>query len=129
MSKKTILFVCGHNAGRSQMAEAYVNHAFHKQNIVAISAGTAPSDSVNPAAIKALEDQGISTENLHPKEVTEEMLNSADQVFTMGCGVKEECLYGADYIDLALDDPHGKSSEEVKVIFDQLVDKINSFLK
>jgi arsenate reductase len=121
----TLLFVCGHNAGRSQMAEAYFNHRNANPNCRAASAGTHPSSQVNSVVVKLLEAEGISTENLHPKMVTPEMIEQAAEVYTMGCGVKDNCLIGVDIVDLDLDDPQGQNEETIARIFGQLQGKLD----
>lgn len=125
MSKKIILFVCGHNAGRSQMAEAYFNHKHSSNDYQALSAGTHPVEEVNPMAIKVLRQENISTDQLRPKQLTPQVLKSANKVYTMGCGVDTECLTGSDYVDIPLPDPHGLPLKEVNKIFQELKAKID----
>lgn len=126
---KTILFVCGHNAGRSQMAEAWFNHKVKGENVIAKSAGTHPGDVVNPVVVELLEEDGVTTSNLHPKMVDDEMLNEATEIFTMGCGV--ECAYfpGKVIVDLDLDDPHGQGREAVEPIYAQMKEKLASIIQ
>ena len=125
---KTVQFVCGHNAGRSQMAEAYFNHRNTNPECRALSSGTRTSSEVNPVVLKLLEREGVSTEGLHPKLVTEDMINAATEVYTMGCGVEGECLVGADIVDLALDDPHGQGDDAVESIYRELKKKLDPII-
>jgi len=121
---KTVLFVCGHNAGRSQMAEAWFNHRVNANNAVAKSAGTHPGDVVNPVVVELLEEEDVKTAGLVPKMVDDEMLNEATEIFTMGCGV--DCAYfpGKVIVDLGLDDPHGQGREAVEPIYAQMKEKL-----
>ena len=121
---KTILFVCGHNAGRSQMAEAWFNHRVKTDGVTAKSAGTHPGDKVNPVVVELLEEEGVQTGTLFPKMVDDNMLEEAVEIFTMGCGV--DCAYfpGKVIIDLGLDDPHGQGREAVENIYNQMKEKL-----
>ena len=116
-----VLFVCVHNAGRSQMAAALLRHHAGDQ-IVVRSAGTAPADSINPAVIDAMQEMGI---DLHasgatPKKLTDAAVEASDVVITMGCG--DECPFypGKRYLDWTLDDPAGQGIAAIRTIRDQI---------
>lgn len=116
-----VLFVCVHNAGRSQMAAALLQH-HAGDRIVVRSAGTAPADTINPAVIEAMAEFGI---DLHaagatPKQLTDDAVRASDVVITMGCG--DECPYypGKRYLDWQLDDPAGQPIETVRTIRDRI---------
>ena len=116
-----VLFVCIHNAGRSQMAAALVAH--HAGDRISVrSAGTAPADSINPAVIEAMNEIGIDliANGALPKKLTTETVQKSDVVITMGCG--DECPFfpGKRYLDWALDDPAGKHVEAVRAIRDEI---------
>ena len=126
---KKILFVCVHNSGRSQMAEAFFNQ-LAKGNAVATSAGTQPAAQVNPTVVAAMRELGIEIGNQKPKSLTLEMMESADRVITMGCNVAETCP--ASFIpteDWELDDPEGKSIEETRHIRDQIKTRVEVLVK
>ena len=125
-----VLFVCVHNAGRSQMAAAFLRHLGGDQ-VVVRSAGTAPADSVNPAVVEAMLEVGI---DLHaagatPKKLTEDTVKVSDVVITMGCG--DECPFfpGKTYLDWALDDPAGQGVAAVRAIRDQIEGLVRNLLK
>jgi arsenate reductase len=126
---KKILFVCVHNSGRSQMAEAFFNQ-LAKGKARAISAGTQPAAQVNSTVVMAMRELGIEIGNQKPKSLTLEMLESADRVITMGCGVEEVCP--ASFVpteDWELDDPEGKSIEETRQIRDQIKTGVEVLVK
>ena len=121
MPKPEVLFVCVHNAGRSQMAAAFLIH--HSKGAVSVrSAGTAPADSINPAVIEALQEKGIDllAMGAKPKILESEIVKGSDYVITMGCG--DECPFfpGVSYLDWALEDPAGKGVESVRPIRDEI---------
>jgi arsenate reductase len=127
---KQVLFVCVHNSGRSQMAEAIFNH-FAKGKAKAVSAGTQPGAEVNPLALQALSEIGVPTDGLHPKLLTREMIQQAHRVITMGCGVEESCpalLHGISE-DWGLEDPSGQPIEKVREIRDQIVVLVRKLLQ
>ena len=116
-----VLFVCVHNAGRSQMAAALLSrHAGDR--IVVRSAGTAPADSINPAVVEAMAEIGIdlAAAGAIPKRLTDAAVHASDVVITMGCG--DECPFypGKRYLDWDLDDPAGKGVEAVRLIRDEI---------
>jgi arsenate reductase len=121
-----VMFVCVHNAGRSQMAEALFN-ALAPTGMQAISSGTEPTERVNPAAVAAMEELGISMAGHAPKLATSELVEESDRIITMGCGVQESCpLYLGMQIDedWGLDDPAGQPVETVRRIRDEIRAKV-----
>ncbi len=124
-----VLFVCVHNAGRSQMAAALLAH--HAGDRVSVrSAGTAPADTINPAVIEAMHEIGIDLliNGATPKKLTNEAVESSDVVITMGCG--DECPFypGKRYLDWALDDPAGKDIDAVRPIRDEIDRRVTTLL-
>src|SRR3990170_1226268 len=117
---KMFLFVCIHNSGRSQMAEAFFN-LLAKGKARAISAGTQPADKVNPVVAEAMREVGIDISSHKPKSLTLEMMEKADRVITMGCGAEAVCPAAlAETEDWALDDPKSKSLDRVRKIRDEI---------
>ena len=119
---RKVVFVCVHNSGRSQMAEAFANR-LGAGVIEAHSAGTKPSEGLNPTVVQAMNEIGCDMSGHYPKVLTTEMANSADMLITMGCGVAVEeegatCPVADE--DWALDDPHGQPIEKVREIRDQV---------
>jgi arsenate reductase (thioredoxin) len=114
-----VLFVCLHNAGRSQMSRALFERAAAGRH-AAESAGTTPAERVHPEAVAAMEELGIDLSGQRPKRLTREMAEQADMVVTMGCG--DECPYipGKRYLDWDLPDPAGRSLTEVRGIRDEI---------
>ncbi len=129
---KTVLFVCVHNAGRSQMAEAILNDMAAKRglDIKGVSAGTRAGQTVNPQAKQAVEELGISMADAQPKQLTSELIKEANKIITMGCGVDAtECPAGFLVTeDWGLDDPAGQPLEFVRAIRDQIRDRIDALL-
>jgi len=126
---KQVLFVCIHNSGRSQMAEAFVN-ALSQGKVRGISAGTQPGGSLNPMAIQAMEEIGILMQGHYPKLMTDEMIARSDRIITMGCGVEESCPAGfVPSEDWGLDDPRGQPIEKVREIRDQIRAKVEKLLE
>lgn len=125
---KTVLFVCVHNSGRSQMAEAFFNRlAGGKAR--AISAGTQPSETVNPVVVRAMLEAGLDISRERPKLLTSEMLNEAERVITMGCLDSASCpsrLVTAE--DWGLPDPEGKTLAEVIEIRDEIERRVSELL-
>ena len=120
-SRPEVLFVCVHNAGRSQMAAALLAHHAGDQ-IVVRSAGTAPADTINPAVIAAMHELGIDLQasGAKPKRLTDAAVQASDVVITMGCG--DECPFypGKRYLDWQLDDPVGQGLDTVRAIRDDI---------
>ncbi|MGI2336281.1 MAG: arsenate reductase ArsC [Dehalogenimonas sp.] len=122
---KKILFVCIHNSGRSQMAEAFFNR-YAKGEAVAESAGTNPSESVNPMVVKAMAELGFDLSQNKPRQLIYEMTTSADKVITMGC-MKEEGVCPAVFVpseDWALPDPNGQDIAAVRAIRDEIKQRV-----
>ena len=130
---KTLLFVCIHNAGRSQMAEAFVNHLARERglSVRAESAGTEGGASLNPAAVAVMAEVGISMDGQAPKLLTQSMADGADRLITMGCGVDAESCPAKVYFtdDWGLDDPKGQPLEKVRAIRDLIEEKVNVLLE
>ena len=114
-----VLFVCVHNAGRSQMAAALLDH--HARGRVAIrSAGSTPADEINPSVVAAMNELGIDLAKEFPKPLTTDAVEAADVVVTMGCGDTCPIFPGTAYFDWELPDPAGKPLEEVRQIRDEI---------
>lgn len=127
MSKPSVLFVCVHNAGRSQMAAAFLTHL--SQGAVEVrSAGSAPADEVNPAAVQAMAEVGIDIAAEKPKILTDQAVRESDVVVTMGCGDSCPFYPGKRYEDWVLDDPAGKGVESVRPIRDEIRRRVDDLL-
>ena len=127
---KTVLFVCVHNSGRSQMAEAFFNQ-LAEGKAQAYSAGTQPADKVNPVVVEAMREVGIDISGNKPKALTMDMVEKADRMITMGCGAEAEAVCPASFIeteDWALEDPKGKSLEQVRKIRDEIKERVTKLL-
>ena len=124
-----ILFVCIHNAGRSQMAAAFLMH-HGGDRVVVRSAGTAPADTINPAVVEAMAEVGIDLAAMGatPKRLTDAAVEASDVVITMGCG--DECPFypGTRYLDWALDDPAGQGVDAVRPIRDEIERRVLGLL-
>ncbi|AYG78086.1 Arsenate-mycothiol transferase ArsC2 [Streptomyces hundungensis] len=123
----SVLFVCVHNAGRSQMAAAFLTRLGGDQ-VEVRSAGSAPADTVNPAVVEALAEVGIDISAEVPKVLTVEAVKASDVVITMGCG--DACPYfpGKRYLDWQLDDPAGHGLDAVRPIRDQIERRVRGLL-
>jgi len=119
MSKPSVLFVCVHNAGRSQMAAAFLTH-FAGDKVEVRSAGSAPADSINPAVVEALKEVGIDISNEQPKVLTTSAVEQSDVVITMGCGDACPFFPGKRYLDWVLEDPAGQGVADVRPIREQI---------
>ncbi|HQR80058.1 MAG TPA: arsenate reductase ArsC, partial [Actinomycetota bacterium] len=117
--KPSVLFVCVHNAGRSQMAAAYLSH-LGRGRIEVRSAGSAPADQVNPAAVAAMAEEGIDMSAEVPKILTSDAVLASDVVITMGCGDTCPIYPGKRYEDWVLDDPAGQGVDAVRPIRDEI---------
>ena len=129
MAMKAVLFVCAHNSGRSQIAEAFFNQ-LAKSKAVAISAGTQPAAQINSTVVTSMREVGIEIGDKKPKLLTVEMLESPDRVTTMGCNTAEVCP--ATFIpteDWGLDDPEGKPVEEVRQIRDKIKTRVEELVE
>lgn len=125
--KPTVLFLCVHNAGRSQMALGFFRH-LAGDRAVAWSGGSEPGHEINPAAIAAMAERGIDITGEFPKPWTDEILRAADVVITMGCGDACPVFPGKRYLDWDLDDPAGKSVEDVRPVRDEIEHRVRSLL-
>ncbi len=125
--KPTVLFVCVHNAGRSQMAAAYLTH-LAGDRVEVRSAGSAPAESVNPAAVAAMAEEGIDMSAEIPKVLTNEAVLASDVVITMGCGDTCPIYPGKRYEDWQLDDPAGQGVEAVRPIRDDIRRRIETLI-
>lgn len=115
----SVMFVCVHNAGRSQMAQGFLTE-LAGDRIEVRSSGTMPADSVNPAAVEAMAELGIDISNQRPKVLTDDDVKASDYVITMGCGDACPFYPGKKYLDWKLDDPAGQSVEAVRPIRDEI---------
>ena len=119
MSKPSVLFVCVHNAGRSQMAAAFLTH-LAGDKVEVRSAGSAPADSINPAVVEALKELGIDISHEQPKVLTTSAVEQSDVVITMGCGDACPFFPGKRYLDWVLEDPAGQGVADVRPIREQI---------
>ena len=126
-TKPSVLFVCVHNAGRSQMAAAYLT-ALSNGAIEVRSAGSAPADSVNPAVVEVLKEDGIDIATEFPKVLTVEAVQSSDVVITMGCGDVCPIFPGKRYEDWVLEDPAGQGPDSVRPIRDEIRSRIEQLI-
>ena len=129
---KTVLFVCVHNSGRSQMAEAFVNQLAEARGISVrgLSAGTVAGEAINPLAIAVMREVGVSMAGQAPKQLTQALADSADRIITMGCGVDAAACPARIHLseDWGLDDPKGQSVEKVRAIRDEIKVKVERLL-
>jgi len=128
MTKPTVLFVCVHNAGRSQMAAAFMQE-LSGGKVEVLSAGSAPKDSINPIALLAMNEIGIDISRNTPKILTNEAVQDSDVVITMGCGDTCPFYPGKRYEDWVLDDPAGQEIAAVRVIRDEIKKHVEDLLK
>ena len=126
-SRPTVLFVCVHNAGRSQMAAGYLRH-LAGDSIEVLSAGSEPADQVNPVAVEAMAEEGIDITAERPKVLTTEAVQESDVVVTMGCGDACPFFPGTRYEDWELDDPAGQGIEAVRPIRDEIRRRIEALI-
>jgi arsenate reductase (thioredoxin) len=126
-TKPTVLFLCTHNAGRSQMALGYFNHLAGDQ-AVAWSGGSEPGSEINPAAVQAMAEVGIDITGEFPKPWTDEIVQAADVVVTMGCGDACPVFPGKRYENWELPDPAGQSVEAVRPIRDDIEERVRRLL-
>ena len=125
--KPSVLFVCVHNAGRSQMAAAYLE-TLSQGRIEVRSAGSAPGDQVNPSAVAAMAEEGIDMSAAVPKVLTDEAVVASDVVITMGCGDACPFYPGKRYEDWVLEDPAGKGVEAVRPIRDEIRARVEALI-
>jgi arsenate reductase len=125
--RPVVLFLCTHNAGRSQMALGFFQH-YAGDAAVAWSGGSEPGEQVNPAAVDAMRERAIDISGEYPKPWTDEVVQAADVVVTMGCGDACPIFPGKRYEEWTLDDPHGQDLEGVRLIRDQIDARVRQLL-
>lgn len=118
-ARPTVMFLCVHNAGRSQMAAGWLRH-LAGDRVEVLSGGSNPGEAIHPVAADAMAEVGIDITNEYPKPWTDETLGAADVVVTMGCGDACPVIPGTRYLDWELDDPAGKSLDGVRPIRDEI---------
>lgn len=126
-SQPTVLFVCVHNAGRSQMAAGFLR-SLGGDDVEVLSAGSAPKDAINPVAVAAMAELGIDISEHIPQILTVDAVRESDVVITMGCGDACPIFPGKRYEDWELDDPAGQGIEEVRLIRDEIRARIDALL-
>ena len=126
-TKPSVLFVCVHNAGRSQMAAGFMTH-LGQGRVEVLSAGSAPKDSINPIAVEVMAEIGIDISHNSPKVLTTDAVEQSDAVITMGCGDVCPFYPGKRYEDWVLDDPAGQGIESVRVIRDEIKARVEALL-
>ena len=126
-AKPSVLFVCVHNAGRSQMAAGYLNH-LAGDRIDVRSAGSEPADRLNPVVVEAMAEEGIDITDERPKILTTDAVRESDVVITMGCGDSCPIFPGTRYEDWELDDPAGQGIEAVRPIRDDIKSRIQGLI-
>ncbi len=122
-----VLFVCVHNAGRSQMAAALLDHRAQGRVHVR-SAGSDPADRINPAVAESMLELGVDISKEFPKPLTDEVVRAADVVITMGCGDACPIYLGKRYLDWELDDPAGKTIDDVRPIRDEIDRRVTALI-
>ena len=125
--KSSVLFVCVHNAGRSQMAAGFLTHLSDGQ-VEVRSAGSLPGDQVNPSAVAAMAEVGIDISDQRPKVLTTGAVQASDVVITMGCGDACPIFPGKRYLDWDLEDPAGQGVEAVRPIRDEIMARVQALL-
>ncbi|HSK91938.1 MAG TPA: arsenate reductase ArsC [Euzebyales bacterium] len=123
----SVLFLCVHNAGRSQMAAGWMRH-LAGDRVQVLSGGSEPADHVNPAAVTAMREVGIDISAEQPRPWTDEIVAAADVVVTMGCGDTCPVVPGTRYLDWELDDPAGRSVDEVRPVRDEIEGRVRTLL-
>ena len=127
MGVPSVLFVCVHNAGRSQMAAAYLQH-LAGDRVRVFSAGSAPADSINPGAVAAMAEEGIDITDNTPELLDTETVRNSDVVITMGCGDACPIFPGKRYEDWVLEDPAGQGIDTIRVIRDEIKARVIGLL-
>jgi arsenate reductase len=128
MTRPTVLFVCVHNAGRSQMAAGFLQH-LAGDRIQVLSAGSQPADSINPVAVEAMAEVGVDITHEVPKILTDDAVRESDVVITMGCG--DECPFfpGKRYEDWVLTDPAGQGIDVVRGVRDEIRGRVETLIR
>jgi arsenate reductase (thioredoxin) len=127
--KRTILFVCVENAGRSQMVEGFFRK-YAPEGYEPISAGTKPTSQINPIVVQAMDEMGVNIKQQKPKEITEDMMRNSTKIVNMGCMDKSFCptLFTPNLIDWGIEDPKGKSIEQVREIRDDIEQRVKQLV-
>jgi arsenate reductase len=127
--KKTILFVCIQNAGRSQIAEGFFRK-YAPEGYKPLSAGTKPTSKLNPIAIQAMKEIGIDISKQRPKDITEDMMRNSMKIVNMGCIKKDWCptMFVPNLTDWGIEDPKGKSIEKVREIRDKIEERVKGLI-
>ena len=125
--RRSVLFVCVHNAGRSQMAAGYLQH-LGDGRIDVLSAGSRPGAQINPVAVQAMAEEGIDIAGAQPKLLTDAAVQACDVVVTMGCGDACPCYPGKRYEDWVLEDPAGQGIESVRPIRDEIRRRVEALV-
>jgi arsenate reductase len=125
--KPSVLFVCVHNAGRSQMAAAWLSH-LAGDRVEVRSAGSAPADALNPAVVEAMAEVGVDITDQHPKILTTEAVEASDVCVTMGCGDTCPVFPGKRYLDWPLPDPAGQGVAAVRPIRDEIRRRVEELI-
>lgn len=123
----TVLFVCVHNAGRSQMAAGYLQH-LAGDRVQVLSSGSEPKDHINPVAVEAMREEGIDISANQPQILTDEQVQASDVVITMGCGDACKFYPGKRYLDWELEDPAGKDLETVRRVRDDIRRRVEQLI-
>lgn len=127
MTAPTVLFVCVHNAGRSQMAAGYLRH-FAADRVTVLSAGSLPAEQINPVAAEAMREEGIDIASAQPAVLTPEAVRASDVVIAMGCGDACPIFPGKRYEDWELEDPAGQVIEAVRPIRDEIRRRVEALV-
>jgi arsenate reductase len=125
---KTVLFICVHNAARSQMAEAFFNEMAGGRHI-GISAGSQPAEGINPVTVEAMAELGMDISGARPKRLTADMIERADLVVTMGCGENVCPIVPKEVIEWDLEDPSGRPIEEVRETRDRIKELVSELIQ
>jgi arsenate reductase (thioredoxin) len=123
-----VIFACVHNAGRSQMAAAFFNQLADRQKAEAVSAGTGPGVRVHPEVQAVMQEVGIDLSDAKPQKLTEELAKNAELMITMGCGDKCPYVPGLKRDDWPIRDPKGLSPDEVRVIRDEIKERVQALI-
>lgn len=126
--KPTVLFLCVHNAGRSQMAAGWLQH-LAGDRVTVLSGGSTPAEQVNPSAVEVMREVGIDIADSYPKPWTDETLGAADVIVTMGCGDACPVIPGKRYLDWELADPAGKPVEQVRPIRNEIGERVRRLIE
>ena len=125
--RPTVIFLCVHNAGRSQMAAGFMRH-LAGDRVEVLSGGSDPAATLNPTVVEAMAERDIDITTRTPRRWTDEDLHAADVIVTMGCGDECPVIPGKRYVDWELDDPSGQSIEKVRAIRDEIESRVRSLL-